>query len=180
MILRISGILFFALAILFNTSCNKEDDPNLVAAREALQSFIDGLDQTQLQSELAVIDDSLANWGLSDQVLIDEQGGVRYILHDEGRGSHPELNSYITFDYSGRLLHNGEEFDSGQNLQAFLYYLIAGFQTTLPQVEEGAILTLYIPSVLGYGSEDVKDQLGAVTIPRNSNLIFEIELVNVH
>jgi FKBP-type peptidyl-prolyl cis-trans isomerase FkpA len=180
MTLRISIIFFTAMALLFNVSCNKEDDPNLVAAKEALQSYLEEIDQDQLQAELAVIDDSLANWGLTDQVLIDEEGGVRYILHEEGKGSSPKLNSYITFHYSGRLMYNGKVFDSGQNLQAFLYYLIFGFQTTLPQVEEGAILTLYIPSVLGYGAEDVKDQWGAVTIPRNSNLIFEIELVNVH
>lgn len=172
--------MIFVLALMLNTSCNKEEDPNLIAAKEALQEYIDGLDQSKLQAELAVIDDSLANWGLSDQVLIEEQGGVRYILHDEGGGSHPELNSYITFHYSGRLLHNGTEFDAGENLQAFLYYLIVGFQTTLPQVKEGAVLTLYIPSLLGYGDQDVKDQLGAVTIPKNSNLIFEVELVNVH
>jgi FKBP-type peptidyl-prolyl cis-trans isomerase len=39
---------------------------------------------------------------------------------------------------------------------------------------------LYIPSGLGYGPNDVKNQnTGDIVIPKNSNLIFEIQLDNV-
>jgi FKBP-type peptidyl-prolyl cis-trans isomerase FkpA len=37
---------------------------------------------------------------------------------------------------------------------------------------------LYIPPTLGYGSREIKDNLGNVIIPANSILIFDIELLN--
>jgi hypothetical protein len=172
-----SAVLF--LFLFFLPSCLPDNDPVLESAQNNLAVFLEQIDQEILDAELAVIDDSLEAWGLIDEVLIDEQGGVRYIVHSAGSGKNPRLNSFIAFDYSGKLLYNQQEFDSGEALEAYLYQLIAGFQTTLPQVKKGTVMTMYIPSTLGYGDQDVTDGEGNSIIPAHSNLIFELELHEV-
>jgi FKBP-type peptidyl-prolyl cis-trans isomerase FkpA len=51
--------------------------------------------------------------------------------------------------------------------------LIVGWQKGLPLISSGGKITLYIPPSLGYGSA------AAGSIPANSILIFDIELISV-
>ncbi|MCU0369158.1 MAG: FKBP-type peptidyl-prolyl cis-trans isomerase [Cyclobacteriaceae bacterium] len=55
-------------------------------------------------------------------------------------------------------------------------YLYA-FQVGLPKLPEGSKATLYIPSGLGFGTDALTS--GGITVPANSNLIYEVELVKV-
>ena len=52
--------------------------------------------------------------------------------------------------------------------------LISGFKEGLQQLKVGDKAILYIPSHLGYGAQAQGD-----VIPANSDLIFEIELVEI-
>jgi FKBP-type peptidyl-prolyl cis-trans isomerase len=159
-------------------SCSNEDERELKEVQAYLDDFLAATDQNQLALELQVIDDSLEIWGLTDQVLI-EPNGVRYIIHEQGTGQKPVLNNTIRIKYVGKLLSSAVEFDSSESLDLILYALIAGFQTSLPLIPEGSVFTLYIPSVYGYGAQDVKDQSGNVLIPKKSNLIFDIEFHDI-
>ena len=173
-----SIIILFSLLLI--TACSKEEElSDLEAAEATLTSYLNNIDQNRLTAELAVIDDSLAARGLSDQVLIDTLGGVRYILKQNGTGPKPDLISIITFNYSGRLLKTGFKFDSGNEFTSYLNNLIPGYQTVFPDLSEGSKVTMYIPSLLGYGPQVIKDQQGNVKIPAYSHLVFEIELVEV-
>lgn len=143
-----------------------------------LQNELDAVDQTRLAADEATIDDELELWEIQD-VQIEPQG-VRYVIQTLGTGSKPVLTSTITLKYKGRLLADSVIFDQGDNLQIKLYQLIIGLQTTLPLLPEGTKATLFIPSGLAYGSTDVLDSSsGEILIPKDSNLIFEIELVGV-
>ncbi|WOK08290.1 FKBP-type peptidyl-prolyl cis-trans isomerase [Imperialibacter roseus] len=171
-----ANILLAAFIFLFS-SCNKEVAETLTA-QDLLDSALKNVDQTQLDIDTKIIDDSLAVWGFTDVILTEPQG-VRYKIDTLGNGEKPKLESIVWIKYSGKLLSTGEEFDAGDKLETYLYRLIAGFQTTLPLIPNGSTITLYIPSGLGYGANDVRDSSGKVAIPKNSNLIFDIELFGV-
>jgi FKBP-type peptidyl-prolyl cis-trans isomerase len=171
-----ANISLAAFIFLFS-GCNKEVAEPLTA-QDVLDSTLKNVDQAQLETDTKIIDDSLAVWGLTD-IVLTEPNGVRYKIDTLGNGEKPILESVVWIKYSGKLLSTGEEFDAGDKLETYLYRLIAGFQTTLPLIPNGSTITLYIPSGLGYGPNDVRDNSGKVVIPKNSNLIFDIELFGV-
>ena len=88
------------------------------------------------------------------------------------------LCSVVSVNYAGRLT-NGTVFDPstpGATTSQGRFTLggvIVGWQKGLPLIKAGGKITLYIPPSLGYGSSP------AGSIPANSILIFDIELVSV-
>lgn len=95
-----------------------------------------------------------------------------------GSGNSPELCSTILIKYEGKLT-SGTVFDS-KNAQIFtLGTLIEAWKVGLPLIKKGGRIRLYVPPTLGYGNADVKDDTGAVIIPANSVLIFDITLNDV-
>jgi len=102
--------------------------------------------------------------------------GLYYIIEDEGEGETPLTTDNIEIKYKGYLI-DGTVFDQTQNnstVEFNLSRLILGWQYGIPLIKEGGKETLFIPSELGYGSQR------AGTIPANSVLIFEIELVSIN
>ena len=102
--------------------------------------------------------------------------GVLYRVIKEGDGIHPLSTSVVSVYYKGSLI-NGRVFDSNMSQpcpEPFrLNEVIEGWQVVLPHMKVGDRWEVVIPASLGYGSK------GTDGIPRNSTLIFEIELVNV-
>lgn len=103
------------------------------------------------------------------------ESGIYYIIQDEGTGeTYPDINSEVEVRYKGYFI-DGDIFDQTQDSSTFTYelsYLISGWQHGIPLIKRGGKETLFIPSALGYGEDDY------YTIPGNSVLIFEIELVD--
>ena len=107
---------------------------------------------------------------LSTQLLA---GGVHIIINDIGdEDKKPNINSVVNVTYEGRLT-NGTVFDSGANAPFLLSGVIEGWKTGLQEIGVGGTCTLIIPSSAGYGSQPNG------TIPGNSVLIFDIELISV-
>ena len=101
--------------------------------------------------------------------------GVFYVIHQQGSGSYPSACGDATLYYKGTLT-NGTVFDETKPNQpaAFnLAGLITGFKNGLLQVKAGGKMTMYIPPSLGYGNSP------AGTIPANSILIFDVDLLSV-
>jgi len=167
-------IIVSALCSAVISGCMKT--PDVPTPEEALQKNLEAVDQTKLQSDLAIIDDSLAKWSITPQI---EPNGVRYVVHTQGTGEKPTLSSNILINYKGRLLKNQSVFDQGTNAPLVLSQLIIGWQTTLPLINEGSKVTLYVPSGFAYNILERYDRDGNLLIPANSILIFEIELLNV-
>jgi FKBP-type peptidyl-prolyl cis-trans isomerase FkpA len=65
-----------------------------------------------------------------------------------------------------------KEFDKGDKVEFPLYQLIEGWQIGIPKFGKGGKGKLLVPSRLGYGSSD------RGSIPANSTLIFDIELLD--
>lgn len=158
-------------------ACNESEDPE--TPEQWLKKQLAKVDQTKLESDIAVIEDSLERWNLTSQAQAEPKG-VRYVISQAGTGETPTLRSTIVIKYTGKFLSTGEVFDEDDNFTYPLTYLIAGWQTTLPLLKVGTKATLFIPSGLAYGPSGATDNTGAVVIPPDMNLIFEIELLDVY
>lgn len=147
-----------------------------------LRQNLAAVDQTQLAKDKQAIDDSLSNWGVNG-VQIEPRAGVRYVIGNLGTGPKPTLESIIVVGYKAKRLTDGpdgEPFDSNSQMQTYLNSLILGWQTTMPLLPEGSIITMYIPSGLAYGPREIKGANGDPVLESNSNLIFEVELKAVY
>lgn len=105
-----------------------------------------------------------------------------YVEVEQQGGEPAKDGQIISVKYTGRFL-NGEAFDSNvdssfHHTEPFTLTLgqggaIKGFDDGLKMLGKGAKGRLFIPSVLGYGSQ------GSGKIKPNTNLIFEIEVLDV-
>jgi FKBP-type peptidyl-prolyl cis-trans isomerase FklB len=104
--------------------------------------------------------------------------GLQYKVIKEGTGKTPTASNEVKTHYRGRLI-DGTEFDSSYNkpggkpVEFPVTRVIRGWTEALQLMKEGAKWELYIPPDLAYGER------GSRTIPPNSTLVFEIELIEV-
>jgi len=174
--LGIPALFIVISSLLMFSGCLKTVEP--MTPEDNLKQELANIDKTQLEKDFKIIDDSIAKWGLTPLIL-KEPNGVRYQIKTLGTGAKPTLSNKIRIKYSGRVLSTGKTFDSSASADFYLYHLVTGFQTTMPLIPKGSLIVLYIPSGYGYGPNDFMDNAGAVLIPKNSNLIFEVELIDI-
>lgn len=103
--------------------------------------------------------------------------GLRYTTQKEGTGKSPRAIDTVKVHYTGKFL-DGKIFDSsvqrGQPIEFPLNGVIPGWTEGLQLMKEGGKFTFYIPYQLAYGEQGYP---GA--IPPKSDLIFEVELIQV-
>lgn len=135
----------------------------------------------KVENKIAPVSEEQAilNYLSSNSLTATKHGSnMYYEIVQVGTGITPGLCSNVIVQYTGKLA-NGNVFDS-KNAAAFtLGSLIEGWKIGLPLIKKGGTIRLYIPPTLGYGSVDVKDGSGAVVVPANSILIFDITLSDV-
>ncbi len=99
--------------------------------------------------------------------------GLFYTIIDVGTGATPSQCNGVTVRYIGKLT-NGSIFDQPPTPSSFnLSNLVTGWRIGIPLIKSGGTVRLFIPPSLGYGDRAVG------TIPANSILIFDIDLMNV-
>lgn len=95
-----------------------------------------------------------------------------------GTGEEVPAGATITAHYTGALVADGTIFQSshdfGDPITFPLSGVIAGWTQGVPGMKVGGIRRLIIPSEMAYGSVRA-----AANIPPNSDLVFDIELVNI-
>ncbi len=101
--------------------------------------------------------------------------GLQYIVLTKGTGATPAASDTVTVNYRGTLI-DGTEFDSsykrGEPASFPVGGVIRGWTEALQKMTVGSKWKLFIPSELAYGEN------GQRTIPPNSTLIFEVELLS--
>jgi len=109
--------------------------------------------------------------------VVELSSGLQYMVIKEGTGNMPLISDTVKAHYKGALL-DGKEFDNsfkrGQPFTAPLRSLIKGWQEALPQMSEGSLWRLWIPSHLAYG-----DRGAGNDIPGGATLLFEVELIGI-
>lgn len=104
--------------------------------------------------------------------------GFSYIRTVTGAGPRPDMYDLVTVKYTGRLL-NGTIFAEEITQEPVNIFssrpanYIHGLALGLQLMSEGDKVKFYLPSALGYGTSV------QTSIPANSNLIFEVELLKV-
>jgi FKBP-type peptidyl-prolyl cis-trans isomerase len=102
--------------------------------------------------------------------LVDVSG-VRFVIDSVTTGFPPKNTSTVKFKYVGRFL-TGSTFDQG-TATGEISNFIDGFQIGLSLIPEGGKGRFYIPSGYAYGTS------GTGSIPPNSNIMFEVELLDI-
>jgi FKBP-type peptidyl-prolyl cis-trans isomerase len=102
--------------------------------------------------------------------------GLQYKILTAGTGPKPTAKDTVVCNYRGTFL-DGTEFDSsykrGQPSTFPVTGVIKGWTEALQLMPTGSKWQLFIPSDLAYGEQ------GRPSIPPNSALIFEVELVSI-
>ena len=162
---------FFFLIIAFSivlTSCNKSSDDNACPYTDS-PAVAPSTEVDNLQTYIT------ANY----PAAIKHPSGFFYEIVATGTGATPNVCSNISFTYSGYLT-NGTKFDESLTpVEFILGRLIVGWQKGLPLIRKGGQINLYIPPSLGYGNRDVRDANNNIVVPANSNLRFNLTLVDV-
>ena len=106
------------------------------------------------------------------------ESGLKMTINEEGDGVKPKTGQIVVAHYHGTL-EDGTKFDSSfDRNQPFEFpvgmgRVIKGWDEAFLNMKVGTHATLTIPPELGYGSRNMG------TIPSNSTLIFDVELLDV-
>lgn len=128
--------------------------------------------QTQQNGENSVVGTTLENFTPVAKVDTLKVEDVTV-----GTGAEAKADSTVTVSYVGALASNGKVFDAspdGQPATFALNQVIKGWQEGLLGMKVGGVRKLYIPAADAYG-----DQSPSASIPPNSDLYFEVTLLNV-
>lgn len=135
-----------------------------------------GQQPAQTQSQLEGTEESPV-----DPVAYKVEGDVtalQAIDLTEGAGPEVKPGDTVRAHYKGTIAQTGVKFDSsydrGEPLVISLNGVIQGWQQGVPGMKVGGKRRLIIPSELGYGAD------GSGSIPANSDLVFEIEVLAVN
>ena len=129
-------------------------------------------------------DDFNAGAGLPVITLPD---GLKFIDLTVGTGGVAKKLDNVTVQYTGWLSTGGTPFDTSRQPGRTAFTVQLGVGQVIPGWDEGIAgmmvggkRKLIIPAALGYGSQGQTDpNTGAVIIPGNATLVFDVELIGV-
>lgn len=131
----------------------------------------------RLATDTVAIDDYLASKGITAE---KDSTGFRYVVTEEGTGPIPDLYQSVKFNVTYKLLTDDTkvitQFDTApnsQNLNRPVDFIPDAIKGALTKVKTGSKVTIYAPSLLGFGAQGASD--GTNTIPSNANIIIEIK-----
>ena len=110
--------------------------------------------------------------------------GLRYIEGQVGAGLPASWCGPVAVHYTEYLL-NGTRLESSRDLDIPVIFtpglgdLIDGFEQGVVGMRAGASRRIIVPANLGYGSQERRNAAGAVIVPANSTLVYDIEVLEV-
>jgi len=154
-------LFLLILPILF-ASClsNENDQPTVDDSKD-----YDLINDEQIQSYLTA----------NNLTAEKSSTGLYYIIENGGTGDAPTNTSNVTVSYKAYFL-DGRVFDQANDVTFNLQQVITGFREGLLLLQEGGKATLLLPSKLGY--REFGSSNG--TVPPNTSIVFDVELVKVN
>ena len=149
---------------------------------KADQAETTGAETTQMDesAQMAAGDTTGAVDTMAPADTVTTPSGLKYVDLKVGEGSMPEVGQKVTVHYTGWLT-DGKKFDSSKDRnRPFDFTLgkgqvIKGWVEGLATMKIGGVRKLIIPPDLAYGERGA----GGGTIPPNSTLVFDVELLAV-
>lgn len=134
-------------------------------------SNIDSVQQATIDEQ--IIQQAITS-GTTDAKL--KGNDIYYTMMKEGTGRNVLVTDTVVVYYKGYLLADGSVFDQTKEKTATfpLSRLIRGWQLGVPFCKVGGKIKIVIPSGLAYSI-----RTRAAKIPPNSNLVFEVEVIDV-
>ena len=109
--------------------------------------------------------------------VVTTESGLQIKELAKGSGPSPTDADVTLINYQGTLM-DGTPFDANQRVPMPVAGSIPGFSEALKRMQRGGKYRLWIPPELGYGAEEkTNPQTGAVVIPANSLLVFDVDLI---
>tara|TARA_B100001996_G_C18661183_1_gene593158 strand:- start:130 stop:819 length:690 start_codon:yes stop_codon:yes gene_type:complete len=129
----------------------------------------------EVENNLKAADEFIKNNKTENSEVKETPTGLQYRVIKEGDGDSPGPKDRVKVHYSGRLI-DGTVFDSSNEDEPSMFYanqVIRGWTEGLQLMKVGAKFELFIHPKLGYGTRKKS------SIPPNSLLIFELELLEI-
>lgn len=140
------------ISFLFVLPSCSDDDPEERAIRDR-EKILEYLDEHGLEAD-------------------EHESGIFIIVDDPGTGeARPKENSIVKLNYKGYLL-DGEVFIDRYQADISLQQQVRGLRLGIMEFGYGGKGTILIPSALGFG------QAGALDVPRNAVIIYDIEIID--
>jgi len=113
----------------------------------------------------------------TEKDVVTLPSGLQYKIIKQGTGARPLATDNVRVNYTGMLI-NGKIFNSSlsKGVPSLINVsgVFPGLKEALQLMPVGSKYEVYIPAELGFG-----DQYFAAMIPKDSGLIYEIELVGI-
>jgi len=142
----------------------------------SLQQSIRDKAKKEGEVNLKVADEFLAKNKEDNPDVKETPTGLQYRVIEEGDGASPVKTDRVKVHYAGKLI-DGSEFDSsyerGEPTEFGLNQVIKGWTEGLQLMKVGSKYEFFIHPKIAYGSRP------RPTIPANSVLIFEVELLDI-
>ena len=142
----------------------------------SLQKSIRDKSKKEGETNLKIADEFLAKNKQENPDVKETPTGLQYRVIKEGEGNSPSQTDRVKVHYAGKLI-DGTEFDSsyerGEPTEFGLNQVIKGWTEGLQLMKVGSKYEFFIHPKIAYGSRP------RPTIPANSVLIFEVELLDI-
>ena len=154
----------------------KLDQKKRRAVMGSLQQSIRDKAKKEGEVNLKVADEFLAKNKEDNLDVKETPTGLQYRVIEEGNGASPVQTDRVKVHYAGKLI-DGSEFDSsyerGEPTEFGLNQVIKGWTEGLQLMKVGSKYEFFIHPKIAYGSRP------RPSIPANSVLIFEVELLDI-
>jgi FKBP-type peptidyl-prolyl cis-trans isomerase FklB len=123
-----------------------------------------------------VTGDAFLAENMTKEGVVTLPSGLQYKVITDGNGPSPKANQTVSANYRGTFV-DGKEFDNsavhGGPAQFKVSEVIPAWSEALQKMRVGSKWMLFAPASLAYGEH------GSRSIPPNSTLVFEIELLGI-
>jgi len=173
------GKLFVPSPLGYSTVQVNSIPPNsiLMFDLELTEAVLANAEKARLTADINTIDQYLADHEID---AVKDSTGVRYVISEPGGGAMPSWFSKVKFNYSGRALNAETPFFTGysepdESFDSRVVDFIHGIKVGLMKLPVGGKMTIYIPSLLAFGTTENPQ----AALPANSIVVYELELLEI-